>query len=225
MTRARSNRMVVAQGAKGDQGNQGTQGTQGERGYQGYQGNQGAIGTKGDRGYQGHQGLKGDQGNQGHQGNQGLKGNQGDRGYQGYQGNQGNQGAIGDQGDQGNQGYQGVSGSPPANNTVTYAKIGTDLKNSSVIASTIINWSASGIFTKTLSANTIFTFSNLQLNKVITLILTGNYTITWPSYMDADHFIGGDDYDGTVTNYIQIHCTDAGSGTEEVWWTCKAKGS
>jgi len=112
-----------------------------------------------------------------------------------------------------------------SDDSVTYAKIASDLKSKSTISSSEIDWSDSGVFTKTLSANTTFTFSNLQLNKVITLVLTGDYTITWPSYMDDDHFIGGDDYDGTVTNYIQIHCTNATSSSEEVWWTVKAVGS
>lgn len=133
-----------------------------------------------------------------------FKGNQGNQGYQGYQGNQGTQGLKGDKGDQGDQGYQGVSGSPPANNTVTYAKIGTDLKNSSAISASDVNWNASGIFTKTLSANTTFTFSNLRLNKVITLVLNGNYAVTMPSEVKI---ISGE-YDGSTTNYIQLHCTN-----------------
>jgi hypothetical protein len=33
------------------------------------------------------------------------------------------------------------------------------------------------VFTKTLSGNTNFTFSNVQLNKVITLIISGDYTL------------------------------------------------
>lgn len=112
----------------------------------------------------------------------------------------------------------------PTDNSASYAKIGNDLKGSSALSGTGIDWSAAGVFTKTLTGNTTFSFSNLQLNKVITLVLSGDYVITWPSYMDADHLISGE-YDGTTDNYIQIHCTNAGSGTEEVWWSIKTKGA
>jgi hypothetical protein len=50
---------------------------------------------------------------------------------------------------------------------------------------------------------------------VITVVLSGDYVITLPSYVKV---ISGE-YDGTVDNYIQFHCTDAGSGSEQVWCT------
>ena len=115
---------------------------------------------------------------------------------------------------------EAIADSTYIKDTITYAKIDDDLKSSAVISATDIDWSSAGVFTKTLSGNIIFTFSNLQLNKVITVILTGDYVITWPAYMDADHLISGE-YDGTTTNYIQIHCTD----TNEVWWTIKTVGA
>ncbi|MFA5636008.1 MAG: hypothetical protein WC977_08880, partial [Anaerovoracaceae bacterium] len=101
----------------------------------------------------------------------------------------------------------------PTDATVSYAKIANDLKSSAVISTSNIDWSTAGVFTKTLTGATTFTFSNLQLNKVITAVLTGDYTITFPSYVKV---ISGE-YDGTVDNYIQFHCTNAGSGTEQVW--------
>lgn len=103
----------------------------------------------------------------------------------------------------------------PTDNSVSYAKVASDLKGSSAISGTSIDWSSAGIRTKTLSGATTFTFSNLQKNKVITLEISGDYTISWPSYCKK---ISGD-YDGTVTNYIQLHCTNSGSGTEAVWYT------
>ena len=118
---------------------------------------------------------------------------------------------------------QQIKGRQIADGAISYAKVGTDLKSSAAIASTNIDWASAGILTKTLTGAITFTFSNLQLNKVITLILTGNYVITWPTYMDADHLISGE-YVGTALNYIQIHCTNAGSGTEEVWWVIKTEG-
>jgi hypothetical protein len=50
---------------------------------------------------------------------------------------------------------------------------------------------------------------------VITVVLSGDYVITLPSYVKV---ISGE-YDGTVDNYIQFHCTDAGSDSEQVWCT------
>ncbi len=107
---------------------------------------------------------------------------------------------------------------------IDYSKIDDDLKGFSTISSSDIDWSTAGIFTKTLTAATTFTFSNLQVNKVITIVLDGNYTITWPSYMDENHLISGE-YDGTVKNYIQVHCTNATAGSEEVWWAVKTVGA
>jgi hypothetical protein len=101
----------------------------------------------------------------------------------------------------------------PVYNSASYAKIGNDLKGSQAISAENIDWNAAGVFTKTLTSSTTFTFSNLRLNKVVTIILTGDYAITWPSYVK--HISG--EYDGSVTNYIQLHCTNTGSGTEQVW--------
>ena len=98
---------------------------------------------------------------------------------------------------------------------VTYAKLASSLVSRSALSGTSIDWSAAAIFTKTLSTGTTFTFSNLQLNKVITLVITGNYTLSLPSYCKR---ISGT-YDGAVSNYIQLHCTNATSSSEEVWYT------
>lgn len=108
--------------------------------------------------------------------------------------------------------------------SIDYSKVANDLKSSTAIPASDIDWSSAGVFTKTLTAATIFTFSNLQVNKVITIVLDGNYTVTWPSYMDENHLISGE-YDGTVKNYIQVHCTNATAGSEEVWWAVKTVGA
>ena len=108
--------------------------------------------------------------------------------------------------------------------SIDYSKVANDLKSSTAISASDIDWSSAGVFTKTLTAATTFTFSNLQVNKVITIVLDGNYTITWPSYMDENHLISGE-YDGTVKNYIQVHCTNATAGSEEVWWAVKTVGA
>jgi len=109
----------------------------------------------------------------------------------------------------------------PSNGSVTYAKIATDLTSRQAVSASDINWSAGGVYTKTLSAATTFTFSNLQLNKVITLVASGNFTITLPAYCKR---ISGE-YDGSTTNYIQFHCTNNASGSEEVWYTISKQES
>lgn len=56
--------------------------------------------------------------------------------------------------------------------------------NATAIASTAIDWSAASTFTKTLSANTTFTFSNATDGQTIVVRITNtasNYTVTWPT--------------------------------------------
>ncbi len=127
-------------------------------------------------------------------------------------------------GAKGVQGAQGADGTATINNdSVSYAKIAYDLKGINAVSASNIDWDAGGIHTKTITGSTTFTFSHLRKNKVITILLTGNYTVTWPSYMDADHLISGE-YDGTRMNYIQVHCTNDASSSEEVWWAIKTEG-
>lgn len=244
-TRARKGSLIVAQGAQGVQGIQGLTGAQGPQGAQGAQGPQGFQGPQGETGNTGSQGVEGDTGPQGAQGDQGATGSQGPQGYQGNQGVQGagETGAQGPQGVQGPQGYQGVTGSGAQgpqgyqgnqgvqgpqgaqatleDGSVSYAKLASDLNSKQAISASAIDWSGGAIFTKTMSGNTSFTFSNLQLNKVVTVILSGNYTPSWPSYCKR---LGGS-YDGSTTNYIQFHCTNSGSGTEEVWYLYSKQAS
>src|SRR6056297_1219075 len=99
----------------------------------------------------------------------------------------------------------------PSDSSVSYVKMASDLTQRSAVSTSDIDWSAGGVFTKTLSAATTFTFSNLRQNKVITLVLSGDFTVTLPGYCKV---ISGE-YDGTVSNYIQFHCTNSASGSEE----------
>lgn len=102
----------------------------------------------------------------------------------------------------------------PTDASVSYPKLASDLVARSSVAASDIDWNAGGVFTKTMTGDTTFTFSNLRLNKVVTLILTGDFTITLPSYCKR---IEGE-YSGAVSNYIQFHCVNAASGSEEVWF-------
>jgi len=59
--------------------------------------------------------------------------------------------------------------------TVSYPKLAPDLVDSLAIPALNIDWSSDSVFTKTLTESTTFTFSNYQLNKTVTLIITGDY--------------------------------------------------
>lgn len=103
----------------------------------------------------------------------------------------------------------------PVDGTVSYIKLSADLTSRNSVSASNVDWNVGGVFTKTLSGETTFTFSNLKLNKVITLVLAGDFAITLPAYCKK---ISGS-YSGAVSNYIQFHCTNEVSGSEEVWYT------
>ncbi len=223
MTKLNLGRVQGAQGTQGVQGSVGAQGPQGATGAQGYQGSvgpQGQPGPQGSQGVQGSTGTQGQPGAQGPQGSAGAQGYQGSVGPQGQTGAQGSQGVQGSTGSQGAQGYQGPQGYQGAaatlgDGSVTYEKLANDLVSRQSVSAANVDWNAGGVFTKSLTTATTFTFSNLKLNKVITLVVSGNYTIMLPAYCKK---ISGS-YDGSTVNYIQFHCTNAASGSEEVWYT------
>jgi len=99
-----------------------------------------------------------------------------------------------------------------ADDQITYAKMGAEFTTSAVISASDVDWSAAAVFTKTLSANTTLTFSNVSTGMVIDLVIDGNYTLTLPASVKE---ISGT-YDGTVTNLIQIVSTN---GATEQWAT------
>jgi hypothetical protein len=101
----------------------------------------------------------------------------------------------------------------PSNQTVSYDKIAPDLAAKVAFTALDVNWNMGAIFTKTLTAATTLTFSNVKLNKVITLIISGAYTLTLPI---ATAYVQGT-YATSKINKIQIHCTNATSGSEEYW--------
>lgn len=69
------------------------------------------------------------------------------------------------------------------NSTPTRKRLSTDAA-AVAIAASAIDWSLGSTFTKTLAANTTFTFSNATDGKTIVVALTNtasNYTVTWPT--------------------------------------------
>ena len=99
-----------------------------------------------------------------------------------------------------------------ADDQITYAKMGAEFTTSATISASDVDWSAAAVHTKTLSANTTLTFSNVSTGMVIDLVIDGNYTLTLPTSVKE---ISGT-YDGTVTNLIQIVSTN---GNTEQWAT------
>jgi hypothetical protein len=84
---------------------------------------------------------------------------------------------------------------------------------SSSAITTDVDWTASSVFTKTCTADTTITFSNIKTGMVKTLVIDGNYALTWPAGVK---WLNGT-YSGTATkNIIQLMSTD---GSTEIFGT------
>jgi hypothetical protein len=94
---------------------------------------------------------------------------------------------------------------------ISYNKLGNEFTTSSAIAASDINFASAQVFTKTLTADTTFTFSNTAIGMVKDLVITGDFVITWP----AGTKIAAGTYTGAVSNLIQVVVTAAG----EYWLT------
>lgn len=100
-----------------------------------------------------------------------------------------------------------------ANDAVDYAKLDDEFTTSAAIAASAVDFSSAAIFTKTLSANTTLTFSNVSTGMVKTLVIDGDFTLTLPSGVKT---LNGT-YSGTATkNVIQIVSTN---GSTEMFAT------
>ena len=93
---------------------------------------------------------------------------------------------------------------------VTYAKMGTEFTTAAVISASDVDFSSAAVFTKTLTANTTLTFSNVSTGMVKDLVITGNFPLQLTVSVKT---ITGT-YDGTVSNLIQIVSTN---GATEQW--------
>jgi len=93
-----------------------------------------------------------------------------------------------------------------ADDGITYAKLGTEFKTSAAVAALAVDFSSAQVFTKTITADSTFTFTNVGVGMVKDLILTGDFVPTFPA---GSKIVAGT-YDGTVSNLIQI--VVAGSG-------------
>lgn len=82
-----------------------------------------------------------------------------------------------------------------------------------------IDLESAQIFTKTLTADTQFYFSNYKTGVVKDLIISGNHDLVFnTSQHDEINIIGAASYDGTQDNLIQVLCTDD-SSNGKFWLT------
>src|SRR5210317_1933649 len=103
-----------------------------------------------------------------------------------------------------------VSSVKIADDAISYAKLGSEFTTASAMSADDVDFSSAQVFTKTLAANTTLTFSNVSTGMVKDLVITGNFTLTLPTSVK----ILAGEYDGTVSNLIQIVATN---GATEQW--------
>ena len=100
-------------------------------------------------------------------------------------------------------------GAGVADDSITYAKLGTEFTTSAALA-TNVDFATAQVFTKTLSGATTLTFSNTAIGMVKDLVITGDFALTLP----AGSTVAGT-YNGTVSNLIQVVVT----GAAEYWFS------
>ena len=98
--------------------------------------------------------------------------------------------------------YNGAGGI--ADDSVTYAKLGTEFTTSAAL-STNVDFATAQVFTKTLTADATLTFSNASIGMVKDLVITGAFALTLPT----GSTVAGT-YNGAVSNLIQVVVTGAG---------------
>ena len=97
-------------------------------------------------------------------------------------------------------------------NAVSYDKLGNEFTTAAALSASDVDFSTAQVFTKTLTADTTLTFSNVSTGMVKDLVITGAHALVLPSSVKV---ISGT-YDGAVSNLIQIVVTN---GSTEQWAT------
>jgi hypothetical protein len=92
---------------------------------------------------------------------------------------------------------------------IIYGIMGDEFTTSSVVAAETLDFATSQVFTKTMTADTTFVFSNTGIGMVKDLIVTGAFVPTFPA---GTTLVAGT-YDGSVSNLVQIVVT----GASEYW--------
>lgn len=88
---------------------------------------------------------------------------------------------------------------------IDYAKLGAEFTTSAAVT-TALDFGSAQVFTKTMTADTTFTYSNVGIGMVKDFILTGAFVPTFPA---GTKTIAGT-YDGSVSNLIQIIAVASG---------------
>ena len=92
-----------------------------------------------------------------------------------------------------------------ANDVIDYDKLGAEFTTTAAVT-TALDFGAAQIFTKTMTADTTFTYSNVGIGMVKDFILTGAFVPTFPA---GTKTVAGT-YDGSVSNLIQIVAVASG---------------
>jgi hypothetical protein len=87
-----------------------------------------------------------------------------------------------------------------ADDVITYAKLANEFTATAGIGASDVDFSIAQVFSKTLTADTTFTFSNAQVGMVKDLIITGSFAPTFPA---GSKVVAGT-YNGAVSNLIQV---------------------
>ena len=75
-----------------------------------------------------------------------------------------------------------------ASDSVSYAKLGAEFTTAVALGSGVaVNWDLGSTFTKTISADTTLTFSNVKTGMQINLVITGNYSLTLPTSVERNN--------------------------------------
>jgi len=83
--------------------------------------------------------------------------------------------------------------------------LGDEFFSSEAMSALAIDWEAAAVFTKTFTADSTLTFSNVKTGMVKTLVFTGDVALTWPSGVK---WLNGE-YSGSATkNIIQLISTN-----------------
>jgi len=86
-----------------------------------------------------------------------------------------------------------------ADDGIDYAKLGAEFTTSAAVT-TDLDFDTAQIFTKTMTGDTTFTYSNVKVGMIKDFILTGAFVPTFPA---GTKTVTGT-YDGSVSNLIQI---------------------
>ena len=86
-----------------------------------------------------------------------------------------------------------------ADDAIEYSKLGAEFTASAAVT-TDLNFDTAQIFTKTMTGDTTFTYSNVKVGMIKDFILTGAFVPTFPA---GTKTVTGT-YDGSVSNLIQI---------------------